>query len=275
LLKLGIIGCGNIGQFVMRNLGRPEFQAFSLRVVADIPLAEAKLRETAAAYGCAFTTEPLDLARPDANVEVVLECAAPVAAKVYAPAILRSGRSMVVMSVGAFADPAFLETVRQAAEEGNSRLYLPTGGIAGLDHLKAARMSGIQEATLVMIKSPKSLAGAPYFTDHPVDLFAITEPTVIFEGPAAEAIKGFPQNTNVAVSLSLATLGPERTRIQVVCDPRVAEIRFQIRAKAGTGELKIDLVNLQSPDNPRTSYQSCCSALTTLLRLTDRVQLGT
>jgi aspartate dehydrogenase len=273
LLKLGIIGCGNIGQFVMRNLGREEFRQFSLRVVADIPAAEARLRETAAAYGCDFTTEPLDLV--NRGLDVVMECAAPAAARKYAPVMLRAGLSMVVMSVGAFADPDLMREVQAAAEEGNSRVYLPTGGIAGLDHLKAAGLSGFQQATLVMLKSPKSLAGAPFFQDHPLDLFAITKPTLIFEGSAAEAIRGFPQNTNAAVSFSLATLGPDKTRIEVICDPTVAEIRFQIRAKAGAGEIKVDLVNLQSPDNPRTSYQSCCSALATLRRLTDRVQLGT
>ena len=205
----------------------------------------------------------------------MLECATPAAARAYAPAILRSGASMVVMSVGACAHPGFLDEVREAAEAGNSRLFLPTGGIAGLDYMKAASLAGIREATLVMLKSPKSLAGAPYFQSHPVDLSAITEPTVVFEGPAAEAIRGFPQNTNAAVSFSLATLGPENTRVQVVCDPAVAEIRFQIRVRSAAGELKVDLASYPSPDNPRTSLQSCCSALATLKRLTDRVQLGT
>ena len=273
MLKLGIIGCGNIGQFIMRNLSREEFRQFSLCVIADVPAAEAKLRELAAAFGCDYTIDPLDLTTR--GLDVVMECAAPAAARKYAPALLRAGLDMVIMSVGAFADPDLMRQVQAAAEEGNSRVYLPTGGIAGLDHLKAAGLSGFQEATLVMLKSPKSLAGAPFFQDHPVDLSAITEPTVIFKGSAAEAIKGFPQNTNAAVSFSLATLGPDKTQVQVVCDPTVAEIRFQIRARSGAGEIKVDLVNLQSPDNPRTSYQSCCSALATLRRLTDRVQLGT
>ncbi len=273
MLKFGIIGCGNIGQFVMRNLGREDYRGLSLQVVADVPMAEEKLRQTAALYNCRYTTRPEELAAM--GLDAALECATPSAARQYAPSILRAGTSMVVMSVGACAQPGFLDECRAAAEAGNSRLFLPTGGIAGLDYLKAARLAGIHEATLVMLKSPKSLAGAPYFQLHPMDLFAIAEPTVVFEGTAADAIAGFPQNTNVAVSFSLATLGPENTRVQVVCDPHVEEIRFQLRVRSATGQFSADLVNLQSPDNPRTSYQSCCSALATLKRLMDRVQLGT
>ena len=110
MLKLGIIGCGNIGQFIMRNLSRQEFRQFSLRVVADIPAAEAKLREMAATYGCDYTTEPLDLA--NRGLDVVMECAAPAAAKKYAPTMLRAGLNMVIMSVGAFADSPSTATAR-------------------------------------------------------------------------------------------------------------------------------------------------------------------
>lgn len=272
-MNLGIIGCGNIGQFVLANLGRVEFRALTLRVIADVPADEERLKELAVRYGCEYTTRPEDLA--SRGLDAVLECATPAAARAYAPAILRAGTSMVVMSVGACAHPGFLDEVRAAAESGGSRLFLPTGGIAGLDYLKAAQLAGIQEATLVMLKSPKSLAGAPYFQAHPMDLAAIREPTVVYEGPASEAILGLPQNTNAAVSFSLATLGPERTRIQVVCDPAVAEIRFEMRVRSAAGELSVKVKSLPSPENPRTSLQSCCSALATLKRLTERVQLGT
>ncbi len=145
----------------------------------------------------------------------------------------------------------------------------------GLDNLKAAALVGIDEASLTMTKAPKALAGAPYFDAHPIDLFAIHEPTVVFEGTAAEAIKGFPQNVNVAVALSLATLGSDKTRLRVVCDPKASRITVDIYARGATGELRMHMVNLPSPDNPKTSYQACCSALATLLRFSDHVQVGT
>lgn len=273
VVKLGILGCGNIGRFVMRNLRRGDFQEFSLRVIAGRPSSETALKELAGSHGCAYTTDPMTLL--DHELDVVLEAATPAAVRQYAPSLLRAGISMVAMSVGAFADPELLAGATRAATEGGSRLLLPTGGIAGLDHLKAARLAGLEEAVLIMTKPPKGLAGAPYFEQHPVDLFAIQEPTVVFEGTAAQAIKGFPQNVNVAVALSLATLGPDRTKLRVICDPAATRIQVAIHARGATGELKIEIVNLPSPDNPRTSYQTCISGLATLKRFTDCVQLGT
>lgn len=273
MIKLGLVGCGNIGRFVLRNLDRPEFRDFRVEVIADRPEAESALKELADLYHCSYSTDPGTLA--DRGLDVVLEAANPSAVKMYVPKLLRAGVSVMAMSVGAFADSTFMEEARQSAEDGKSRLLLPTGGIAGLDNLKAAGLAGIEEAALTMVKAPKSLAGAPYFEQHPIDLFAIKEPTVVFEGTAAEAIKGFPSNVNVAVAFSLATLGPEKTVVKVVCDPGASRIKVEMYAKGATGELKVEVVNLPSPDNPRTSYQACCSALATLRRFSDRVQLGT
>jgi aspartate dehydrogenase len=272
-MRLGIIGCGNIGQFIMKNLAREDFQEFSLAVISDRPENEERARALASEYGCEYTTDPASLA--GRGLDVVLEAATPAAVRQYVPDLLRAGVNVLAMSVGAFADGELMEEARRAAEAGGSKLLLPTGGIAGLDNLKAARLAGLEEATLTMIKSPKSLAGAPYFEENPIDLLSIKEPTVVYEGTAAEAIKWFPQNVNVAVALSLASLGPERTKLRVVCDPSASKIRVDIYARGATGELKIEITNLPSPDNPRTSYQACISGLQTLKRLTDRVQIGT
>lgn len=271
--KLGVIGCGNIGRFVMKNLNGDDFKGFSLEVIADLPVLENTLKELAATYGCAYTTDPMTLV--DRGLDVVLEAAKPTAVKQYVPSFLRAGINVLAMSVGAFADREFLAEARRAAVEGGSRLLLPTGAIAGLDYFKAAQLVGIEEATLVMTKGPKGLAGAPYFDRHPMDLFALTEPTVVFEGSATEAIEGFPSNVNVAVALSLATVGPDKTTVRVVCDPAATRIKSEISARGATGELRIQVFNLPSPDNPRTSYQACCSALATLRRFIDPVQLGT
>lgn len=273
MVNLGILGAGSIARFVARNLSREEFKEFNLKVIASRASSERAARELAAAHGCRYTTDAATLT--DYGLDLVLEAATPAAVKQHAPTLLRAGVSFVAMSVGAFADLAFMAEAERAAKEGGSRLYLPTGGIAGLDNLKAARLAGIEEAVLTMVKSPKSLAGAPFFDQNPMDLAALREPTVVFDGTAAEAIKGFPQNVNVAVALSLATLGPDRTRLRVICDPSGSSIRTEIKAQGATGELRIEIANLPSPDNPRTSYQACVSALATLKRFTDHVQIGT
>ena len=46
-------------------------------------------------------------------------------------------------------------------------------------------------------KPPQGLAGAPYVEEQGLDVFAVQTDTVIFEGTAREACKGFPANVNV------------------------------------------------------------------------------
>lgn len=273
MIRFGILGCGNIGRFVIRNLARPEFKQLSLQVLSDVPKKELLLKELAAAHRCAYTIDPDTLI--DRQLQLVMEAATPAVVKRHVPPLLRAGIHVLAMSVGAFADEEMLAEAARAAEAGGSRLLLPTGAIAGLDYLKAAQLEGLEEASITITKSPKSLAGAPHFQNNPVDLFALCEPTAVFAGSAREAISGFPANVNVAVAVSLASVGPDKTWVQVICDPAATQTRFNIRARGATGEMQIELTNFVSPDNPRTSYQACCSALATLRRFSDSLQIGT
>lgn len=230
------------------------------------------LKELSASQGCEYTTDPALLYEKDLGV--LLEAANPEAVRTHVPRLLEAGISVLSMSVGAFADSALLAAAESAAKQGRSRLLLPTGAIAGLDYLRAAQLVGLDGVQITIIKTPKGLAGAPYFRDHPVDLFALQGPCVVFEGSAADAIRGFPVNVNVAVALSVATIGPEKTRVRVACDPSASQTKFEIHTRGTTGELSNQLLNIVSPENPRTSYQACCSALASLCRFSHPVQVG-
>jgi aspartate dehydrogenase len=74
---------------------------------------------------------------------------------------------------------------------------------------------------MVTRKPVSGLAGAPYLVENNIDIADIVEPLKIFEGTARDAAKGFPANLNVAVALSLAGLGPDRTTLQIWADPTV------------------------------------------------------
>jgi aspartate dehydrogenase len=272
MIRLGVLGCGNMGQFVIRSLARPELKPFVLQVLADVPEKEAQLRALAGRHHCDYTTDPLTLGTRPLDLE--LEAANPEAVKRYVPGFLGAGINVLAMSVGALADITVFRAAEAAAQAGGSRLLLPTGAIAGLDYIKAARLAGLEEARITVIKAPKSLVGAPYFEEHPVDLSALREPTTVFQGNATDAIRGFPANVNVAVALSLVSVGPAKTEVKIVCDPDATQTRYEIFTRGATGELTIRLVNLVSPDNPRTSYQACWSALATLQRFCDPVQMG-
>ena len=178
------------------------------------------------------------------------------------------------MSVGALADETLLGTLADAAERLGRRVHVPAGAIGGLDVRRAAALDRLDEVTLVTSKPPHVLAGAPFFDANPIDLPAIRVRTVIFEGPAAQAVKLFPANVNVAAALSLAGIGPARTRMQVVADPALDRNVHEVVARGAFGEMTLRLANVPSPSNPRTSLLACLSGLATLRRLSTPLQIG-
>jgi aspartate dehydrogenase len=132
----------------------------------------------------------------------------------------------------------------------------------------------LDEVLLTTSKPPRALAGAPFFERNPIDLAAIRERTVIFEGTAAEAVGQFPANINVAAAVSLAGIGPERTRVRVVADPALSQNVHEVEARGAFGEMRIRLANLPSPANPKSSLLAALSPLAMLRRLTDPIQVG-
>lgn len=88
---------------------------------------------------------------------------------------------------------------------------MPTGALIGLDAVTAAAVGTIHSARIVTRKPVAGLLGAPHLVENNIRIEGITEPLRVFEGSAREAAKGFPANLNVAVALSLAGIGPDRT----------------------------------------------------------------
>ncbi|MYE53572.1 MAG: DUF108 domain-containing protein, partial [Chloroflexi bacterium] len=100
-------------------------------------------------------------------------------------------------------------------------------------------------------------------------------PTVVFEGPALEACRLFPANVNVSAALSMAGLGPRRTRIKIYADPTVDKNAHNIIVEGEFGRLSILIENIPSDTNPKTGKMSALSALATLRRIVSTVQVGT
>jgi len=78
----------------------------------------------------------------------------------------------------------------------------------------------------------------------------------------------------VAATLSLAGLGPEKTRVRVVADPGVQQNIHEIHARETFGSFEIRLANWPNPDNPKTSLLSCLSVVSLLKRVRGSVQIG-
>ena len=138
----------------------------------------------------------------------------------------------------------------------------PSGAICGVDGLKAGALAGIKSVTLVTTKPPKSLG------------LKVEKWTIVFDGTAREAVKRFPQNVNVAACLSIAGIGFDETRVQVVADPLATRNQHKIIMEGAFGRIRVEVENLPSPTNPKTSHLASLSAIATLKRALDPVQVG-
>ena len=258
MLKIGIVGMGVIGRRVAEAVSRG---------VPGTTLVGVSVRKSETAAG--FPVLPLDalVERSD----LIVEAATQAALREFGPAVLSAGRHLMVLSVGALV--GVLDEWARLAEKHGCRILVPSGAIAGLDGVKGAREGAITAVTMETRKPPRGLAGAPYIEQQRIDLDAITTETLIFEGPASAAVKAFPANVNVVAALSLAGIGPERTRIKLYAVPGQARNQHRITVEGEFGTLRIEVENVPS-ENPRTGRLSYLSAIAMLREMGAAVQVG-
>ncbi len=195
------------------------------------------------------------------SLDLVMECASGDAVRAYAEGILSHGKDLLLMSSGALTDSSLWQRLNALAEEHGCRLMIPSGALGGLDALRAVR-DQLEEVTLTTTKPPRGLAGAPGFKDW--ESREITDAQVIFDGTAKEAVRLFPANVNVAATLSLVGLGPDKTRVKVVADPKASKNVHEVEARGDFGVLRFRMELRAHDRNPRTSYLAVVSALEAL-----------
>jgi aspartate dehydrogenase len=259
MIRVGIVGMGVIGTQIAKAISNG---------IPGIALAGVSVR-TAATAG-AFPVFSLDelIRRSD----LVVEAATQAALLQFGRAAIEAGKHLMVLSVGALV--GVLDEWARLAETHGGRIMIPSGAIAGLDGVKGAREGAISSVTMETRKPPRGLAGAPYIEQHRIDLDAIREETLIFEGPATDAVKAFPANVNVVAALALAGLGPTRTRIKLFAVPGQERNQHRITVEGEFGRLRIEIENVPS-ENPRTGKLSYLSAIAMLRELGAAVRIGT
>ncbi|MEN6518027.1 MAG: aspartate dehydrogenase [Methanospirillum sp.] len=252
MIRIGLLGCGNISHLLASHAGD-----FAITALYDqMPERACELAERCG--GRAYDSFEAFAA---ADVDLVVEAASVDAVRTHGEAVLRAGKDLVVMSVGALADPAFLSRLRSAAVMSRRRVYIPSGAVMGLDNLKIGRIGGIDRLVLRTTKSPASLG------------LRVTERTLVFKGRADECVKAFPKNINVSAAIALAA-GRE-VEVELWADPAVDRNIHEIRAEGPFGDAYIRIRNVPSPDNPATSYLAALSILALLRDLGEPIVVGT
>lgn len=251
--RLALIGCGAIGTEILQQF----VEAGTVDRIAAIlvrPHHLARVRDLVA--GGVLVTDRLE-AVLDVRPDIVVECAGHAAVASYGPAVLSRGIDLLIAATGSLADRRLATELADAAR-GGGRLLIPSGAVAGIDGLLAAR-AGLTSVTYQSSKPPVAWRGTP--AEKTLDLAKVDRPTVFFEGTAREAALAYPQNANVGVTIALAGIGLERTRVKLVADPALGDPLGIIDADGALGRFRFEILAYAAPGNPKTSRLTAYSLM--------------
>lgn len=267
-LKIGIVGCGAIGSSLAKVVARDLRSEASLCALYDIDEKKSirLSNSTVKNISCDFAT----LIR---RVDLVIEAASAKCSWAVAKKALENGRDVMVMSVGGVLDQA--KELSRLALAHKRKVYIPSGAISGVDALKASRAGKIRKVEITTTKHPLSFQGVEYLKDRGLRLEEIRKDTVLFSGPAKDAVKYFPQNINVAAVLSLAGIGSSKTQVRIIASPSAKRNVHEIEIISDAGRVYTCTENVLHPDNPKTSYLAVLSAIATLKAIVRPVSIGT
>lgn len=260
MIEVGLLGAGGINQLVAQAMLDGQLPGVRIGAVAGSNLASPTAAALAERLGTKVVA-PETLA--DQGCAWVIEAAGGTAVRTHIPQIWANGVHTIIMSIGALVDEDVYGAYTKAREQG-TKIVLPSGGIAGLDGVRAlAAAGGLRSVSITTTKAPAGLRGAPYLERNAIDL-PTDRAVTIFTGSAREAVAGFPANVNVAIALSLAGLGSDETRVVIRSDPAATRTQQLIEAEGDAASLEVRITSRPSPTNPRTSYLAGASAVAAL-----------
>jgi aspartate dehydrogenase len=266
-IKIAIAGMGTVGTSLARVLASGGLPGLELAAVA----VRDKKRGLAALKRAGATAPILSFDDLPRVADLVVECAPSSVLPDICRPMLSAGKKVMVLSAGALLSHPELIAL---AEEKGGQIIVPTGALLGLDAVSAAAEGKIESVRMVTRKPPKGLLGAPHLIEHKIDIEGITEPKKVFDGTAREAAKGFPANLNVAVALSLAGIGPDKTRLEIWADPTVTRNTHRIVVDSDSARFDMTIENIPT-ENPKTGRITALSVIAALRKLTAPLRVGT
>ena len=271
-MRVAIIGGGTIATLILEHIRLGDLG--DAKVVAVVGRGDASRgKPLATDHGIPYVTSLDDLLaqQPD----VVVEAASHEAVGEFGEALLHRGIALIVLSGGSLCDDALRSRLEAAAMKTGAMLYVPSGGICGLDALKTMCIAGVDEVSIVVTKPPVAWKGIAYVEQQGFNLENLTVPLTLFDGSAREGVPLFPANVNIAAVLSMAGVGFDQTRLKVVADPALTLNTHYITLRGKTGNVSIKLESVPAPENPKTSWLACYSALAALKYVKSPVRYGT
>lgn len=249
-MRIAVIGYGAIGRFLVSKLNcEPEIQTCA---VLSSP------RPDICSKPVVDDIEELLSTRPD----LVVECAGHGALRSFGETILRHGTDLLVVSVGALADPELETALRAAAANGGGKLLIPGGALGGIDALSTAREAGLSSVEYIGRKAPAAWKGTA--AEKIVQLDRVTKPHTFIDCEARTAALTFPQNANVVAAIALAGLGFDKTRVRLIVDPQAEGNLHSYVARGEFGEISTTIRSKTLEANPKTSVLAPFSLVQTI-----------
>jgi aspartate dehydrogenase len=264
--RVAVAGLGAIGIKIVEALDRGIDGLVLAAVSAQNP---AKHQQFLAGLKTSPAVLPIDGLADVADI--VIECAPSKLVRSIVAPFVGSGKTAIVLSAGALLEN---EDLIELAKQNGGQIVVPTGALIGLDAVTAAAEGKILSVKMVTRKPVTGLVGAPYLVENNMDIESIKEPLRIFEGTAREAAKGFPANLNVAVALSLAGLGPDRTTLEIWADPALTRNVHRIEVESDSARFSMSIENIPS-ENPKTGRITALSVIAYLRKQGSALRVGT
>lgn len=266
---VGLVGFGSVGGYLVGRFNDGALPEAELVAITANDLERARRR--LARYP-SLRADIVPLQDLIARSEIVVECATADAFPAIARAVLEQGRTLLVLSAAGIVN--FPDIVAFAQRHGG-RLRLASGALPGLDQVRSAAEGTIRKVKLNARIKPSTFVGEPYLERQGYDFrIPLAAPMRVFHGSAREVAAAFPRHFNVAISLSLAGVGFDRTEVEVWADPEVPGAVHNIELEADEVVLSMTTRNRPSEANPKTSRIIGPSVLAALRSMVATLHVG-
>lgn len=249
-LRVGLLGYGAVGQDVVRLIA--ERGEGSIAVVGA--LVRHALSSRPPGPRIVTTLAALLADHP----QVIVEVAGHEGLREHGSHVLRAGVDLLLISVGALADPQVMRSLLEAAEAGKAHITIASGAIGGLDALSAASLGGLTRVIHTIRRPPETVLAAE-------EAAQVRSAREIFRGNVRQGAQRFPKFLNVAAAIALAGLGFDQTEVRVIADPTVANSVHEVIAEGAFGTLRFEIKNAPIGDLGRGARLVAMSIVQTLL----------
>ncbi len=247
-ISVGLIGFGAIGRQIAELM--PSNISWTALVRGELQRPVPKNVGLVSSIGDLVASQPA----------AIVEVAGTQAVAAYASDILRAGTPLIIISVGALADPDLRGRLKSLRQASNGKLVIPSGAIGGLDYLNAIALTAAATVRYTSRKSPAA------FPENARDGLDQASPTVLFDGSPEDAALRFPSNLNVAMAIALAA-HPAKVTVRVVADPAARTNTHEIEVASEAGRAEMRFLNAPLPAHPRTSAITGLSVAAELRKL--------